>query len=119
LPLTPQVDPVSGAAIPYLATCRLANTTCGGCHRVVDADCDNYTSGGMQNPDAKPDVKTPFLMVSHLKPPSGAGYGYTKLSPFLTNIALPARQRDMCEFIERECKVSDISTFITEHSSAH
>jgi hypothetical protein len=119
LPLTPQVDPLTGSPIPYEATCRLANTTCGGCHRIVDASCDNYTSDGALNPNATPDVKTPFLMISHLKPPSGAGYGYAKLSPFLTNIALPARQRDMCEFIERECKVSDISTFITEHSSAH
>lgn len=119
LPLTPQRDPRTGALIPYKATCRLANTTCGGCHRLVDEGCDNYTADGLRNPMAKADLKTSFLMISHLKPPVGAPFGYAKLSPFLTSKALPERQKDLCEFVERQCKVDDVSSFITEHSSAH
>lgn len=119
LPLRPQTDPATGELIPYAASCRVANSTCGGCHRVVDTGCDNYRDDGTRNPLAKPDVRTGFLMVSHLRPPVGAPFGFTKLSPFLTEDALPARQRDLCEFVARACKVEDVSSFITEHSTAH
>lgn len=54
LPLTPQTDPSTGELIPYAATCRLSNNTCGGCHRIVDAGCDNYLADGTKNPNARP-----------------------------------------------------------------
>jgi hypothetical protein len=119
LPLTPQRDPQTGELIPYAATCRVANSTCGGCHRKVDEGCDNFDEEGRRNPLATPDLRTGFLMVSHLRPPTGAPFGFTKLSPFLTEKAIPERQRDLCEFVARECKVRDVSSFITEHSTAH
>jgi hypothetical protein len=119
LPLTPQTDPNTGELIPYRATCRVANNTCGGCHRQVDEGCDNYDEAGRPNPFAKPDLRTGFVMVSHLRPPTGAPFGFTRLAPFMTQKALPERQRDLCEFIARECKAKDISSFVTEKASAH